>query len=206
MTFAQFLPLPAARPDLSRPIFVRHALTATQCEEIRASVEQGGGVWEASRVSNGGRGSAEDQAREYRLIRSADQSNPGASVHALLESHVVGPARLVNDHHYSFELTGVLPHDSIALLRYEHGQGGHFALHRDLGPAFSTRKLSLSVQLSDPTDYLGGDLIFPYADAKAPRGIGTLAVFPSYLPHAVSPVTGGCRYALVGWIHGPAFR
>ena len=35
---------------------------------------------------------------------------------------------------------------------------------------------------------------------------GTIIVFPSMLPHRVTPVTEGVRYSLVQWFSGPDFR
>jgi PKHD-type hydroxylase len=78
------------------------------------------------------------------------------------------------------------------------GQGGHSA----------TRKLSLSIQLSPPADYTGGGLKIG-DDAEpwpAPREQGTAILFPSFVRHSVAPLASGTRYALVAWVHGPAFR
>ena len=35
---------------------------------------------------------------------------------------------------------------------------------------------------------------------------GTAIFFPSYMEHAVVPVTKGTRYSLVCWVLGPNFR
>lgn len=71
------------------------------------------------------------------------------------------------------------------------------------------RKLSISVQLSDPTSYTGGDLsLFGVGDnmVTCPRDRGTVIAFPSYHVHEVTPVTKGQRYSLVSWIIGPPFK
>ena len=70
------------------------------------------------------------------------------------------------------------------------------------------RKLSLSVQLSDPSSYEGGDLLLHSSDAPyiASKEQGDLTMFPSYTLHEVKPVTVGTRYSLVAWITGPAFK
>ena len=34
---------------------------------------------------------------------------------------------------------------------------------------------------------------------------GTIIIFPSMLPHRVTPVTKGVRYSLVQWFSGPDF-
>ena len=76
------------------------------------------------------------------------------------------------------------------------------------------RKLSVTVSLSDPSDYDGGDLKFdlgPHAPKRfhtceeiRPRG--SIIVFPSHIHHQVTPVTRGTRYSLVAWNLGRPFR
>ena len=38
------------------------------------------------------------------------------------------------------------------------------------------------------------------------RTRGAMALFPSFLPHRVTPVTRGVRYSLVGWVCGKPWR
>tara|TARA_R100000231_G_scaffold138657_1_gene117522 strand:+ start:599 stop:721 length:123 start_codon:yes stop_codon:yes gene_type:complete len=38
------------------------------------------------------------------------------------------------------------------------------------------------------------------------RQKGSIIFFPSYMVHAVTPVTKGVRNALVGWVNGNPFR
>lgn len=68
------------------------------------------------------------------------------------------------------------------------------------------RKLSFTLQLSDPASYEGGDLeLYPSSlqPSVAPRAQGTLILFRSHIIHRVLPVTKGVRYSLVGWASGP---
>ena len=74
------------------------------------------------------------------------------------------------------------------------------------------RKLSVSVQLSDPSDYEGGDLLMKNMWGtmdlpmdKETKNKGTIIVFPSMLLHKVTPVTKGIRHSLVQWFSGPDF-
>jgi PKHD-type hydroxylase len=73
------------------------------------------------------------------------------------------------------------------------------------------RKLSVTVQLSAPGDYEGGDFhlrdLYNKKDItlKGTRDRGTIIVFPSILLHRVTPVTEGHRYSLVQWYDGPDF-
>jgi PKHD-type hydroxylase len=109
-----------------------------------------------------------------------------------------------NVHLYQFELTGL--DEDFQLLRYE--VGDFFTWHLDCGPGLeSTRKLSMSIQLSAPADYEGGRLEFAVQARLPMSGLqGAAVIFPSYLTHRVSPLTRGARFSLVAWAHGPAFR
>ncbi len=104
---------------------------------------------------------------------------------------------------YEFELQGFYEGAQVA----SYAPGGHYDWHMDLGTdGFSTRKLSMSVQLSAPEDYQGGELEFIATDERAPTTRGSLIVFPSFVVHRIRPVTAGTRWSLVSWISGPAFR
>ena len=72
----------------------------------------------------------------------------------------------------------------------------------------SKRKLSLSVQLTDPADYDGGDLEFVnhLGNEDEFRKQGSIIVFPSYLSHRVTTVTRGARRSMIAWVFGPPFR
>lgn len=93
--------------------------------------------------------------------------------------------------------------------RYTSEQSGHYDWHTDNfgGAPHGHRKLSISVQLTDPNKYDGGDLelngSIPFT---VPKAQGGGVIFPSYLPHRVSPVTRGCRHSLVMWILGAPFK
>ena len=84
--------------------------------------------------------------------------------------------------------------------------GEFYGEHRDFGTNDDsiTRKLSLTVQLSDEDSYEGGDLIFYNGSIKdkAPRGKGSVIVFDSRLFHEITPIIKGTRYSLVKWYHG----
>jgi PKHD-type hydroxylase len=99
---------------------------------------------------------------------------------------------------YRYHLTGIEP---IQIARYP--EGCYYGWHIDAGPgANSARKLSLSVQLSDPGDYTGGSLEFMDTPTRENTGRGTLIVFPSFMTHRVSAVTSGVRQSLVAWVTG----
>jgi hypothetical protein len=68
-----------------------------------------------------------------------------------------------------------------------------------------SRKLSVCVNLSDPSTYDGGVLQFG-DDEEAPRDLGSIVVFPSYKRHQITKVTRGERFSLELWVSGPSFR
>lgn len=115
-------------------------------------------------------------------------------------SRLLAKAVEVNDRTFKFEI------DDIEPLQYlEYGPLQFYTKHVDNGDNHvATRKLTMVVQLSEPTDYLGGSLsIDSMAYARhAPRERGSVAIFPSHLPHKANPVWIGKRKVLVAWIRG----
>lgn len=94
---------------------------------------------------------------------------------------------------------------------YHGAAAGKYDWHQDVwleSPRAYDRKLSLVVQLSDPSDYQGGAFEFFGLQQPgvtfAPRG--SVLIFPSFLQHRVLPVTGGLRRSLVSWVEGPRWR
>ena len=93
---------------------------------------------------------------------------------------------------------------------YESANQGHYDWHHDVhwsSQDLQDRKLSVTLQLSDPTSYEGG--LFEFDEVKTTADFsakGSVLVFPSYLSHKVHPVTAGERHALVAWFFGPRWR
>lgn len=127
---------------------------------------------------------------------------PGEEAHRWIFERieqVVAGAR----NHFGFELTGFYE----GAQYYEYPTGGFLDAHMDIGRGhMSTRKLGVSVQLSDGATYDGGDLEFLSSRGRAPRELGSIIIFPAYMMHHVSKVTRGVRKCLVSWVHGPPFR
>ena len=98
----------------------------------------------------------------------------------------------------------------IQFTEYHAAQAGHYDWHHDVnwnGQTISDRKLSVTIQLSDPSEYEGGD--FEFDDVKTNADFssqGTVLIFPSYLRHRVRPVTSGTRQSLVAWFFGPRWK
>lgn len=71
------------------------------------------------------------------------------------------------------------------------------------------RKLSFALQLSDPSDYTGGEVQFLDNNCKtffAPKQRGTLMIFDSRTKHRVRRVRSGMRKSIVGWVVGPRWK
>ena len=71
------------------------------------------------------------------------------------------------------------------------------------------RKLSFSLQLSDPDDYEGGNVQLLDESNRsyiAPRNRGAIILFDSRTQHRVLKVTKGVRRSIVGWVVGPRWK
>jgi|TARA_R100001530_G_scaffold136249_1_gene116005 PKHD-type hydroxylase len=82
------------------------------------------------------------------------------------------------------------------------------------------RKLSMTCQLTDGSEYKGGELEFDFRDYDPPQRDeskhlrkaieilpkGSIIVFPSFIWHRVKPVRQGVRYSLVSWHVGDLFK
>ena len=115
-----------------------------------------------------------------------------------------------NDAIWHFDLHNLT--DYIQYTEYYAEKGGHYNWHQDIGPGeMSKRKISITVQLSDPDEYEGGDLEYfkggdPEKADKAPRGKGVVFIFPSYMMHRVTKVTKGTRRSFVLWVGGEHYK
>ena len=105
----------------------------------------------------------------------------------------------------------------------EYKDGGFYGWHQDassIDPDNETRKLSLTLVLSNPDNFEGGELQFynggrPMEDMGEITGEqvtndikaqGSVVVFDSRDWHRVTPVTKGVRHSIVCWTVGPNFN
>jgi len=113
----------------------------------------------------------------------------------------------INAEFYSFDLFGL--EQALQYTIYDGAEGGHYNWHVDLGGRDTEfRKISLSLQLTEPSRYEGCDLTLQAGSGPfgAERAQGTLIAFPSYVLHRVTPIQSGIRKSLVIWVAGPPFR
>ena len=88
--------------------------------------------------------------------------------------------------------------ESVAVMRHKPGWG--LGRHYDNAQDENTG-IVLLITISE------NDIIprkFNFVDA--PRGKGTVVIFPSYMMHRVSEVTKGTRESLVLWVGGDHYR
>lgn len=124
-------------------------------------------------------------------------------------------ANSCNNDHFNFDITKL---DFIQIAHYSHEDMGTYTKHLDAiwcnHPYQFHRKLSCTIQLSEPDSYTGGDFLFhdlQYADPneehkKQMRAKGTAIFFPSFITHSVEPVLTGNRYSITAWFEGPKWR
>lgn len=131
---------------------------------------------------------------------------------SFIYDHIAKIACELNGQFFQFDIHGFF--ESIQYTVYE-GQssegdlGGHYTWHIDKGFSSNSppRKMSVVIQLSDPSEYDGGNLQIMVGQPETlNKAKGLLYMFPSYVLHRVTPVTSGIRRTLVVWLTGPKFR
>lgn len=119
-------------------------------------------------------------------------------------------ATIANEELWGFDLH-TAP-EQIQYTEYDANELGHYDWHQDIGPRLpSLRKVSITVQLSESDEYEGGDLDIWLGGemtncATTARGAGNVVIFPSYMPHRVTPVTRGLRRSFVLWLGGEHYK
>ena len=99
--------------------------------------------------------------------------------------------------------------EPLKFMEYDSQYNSFVKTHCDLSHIGVTkyRKLTVVVQLTDETEYEGGELVVQHYEHEyvMPKKIGTVILFPSFLLHRVQPVTKGKRHSLVTFAFGPPF-
>ena len=113
----------------------------------------------------------------------------------------------LNERFFKFDLFGI--NEGFQFTNYE-APSGKYGKHVDRSINIPVRKLSISIQLTNPDEYEGGELkLYDGDDEEAiimDKTQGTLIMFPSYVLHEVMPVTKGERNSLVTWVTGKQFK
>ena len=111
----------------------------------------------------------------------------------------------LNERFFNFDIFGL--NEGFQFTNYK-APSGRYGKHIDKIHNGVIRKLSGSIQLTDPKEYKGGELYLydDYPGQIMKQEQGTLILFPSYTLHEVKPVTKGERNSLVFWVTGKQFK
>lgn len=163
-----------------------------------------------------GKGGVQDTSNEARVSTIA-WANPKEENQWIFDRFLWVADRL-NERFYEFNLNGF---ESFQYTVYNANKKnpGKYDYHMDtiMGldkpiEMLETRKLSMSLILSDPDEYEGGDFYIqtgsPDQDKllKMEQVKGRCLAFPSFMIHGVAPVTKGTRRSIVVWVEGPKFK
>ena len=110
----------------------------------------------------------------------------------------------INKKYFKFDIFGL--NEGFQFTNYK-APSDKYKKHVDRGHNRPVRKLSITIQLTDPKKYEGGEFLL-YDDHPGTimdRDQGKLIIFPSYVLHEVKPVTKGERNSLVCWVTGKPF-
>ena len=126
-----------------------------------------------------------------------------------LQDKMFQMVNIVNDSVFHFDVNGC--DDELKLIEYT--KGGFYGWHTDFNAgSCSNRKLVAIVQLTDPSEYEGGEVQFGIQDKHTKEWYtmnqlkGSLTIFPTFLSHNLTPVTKGTRYVLQELFIGDHFR
>jgi PKHD-type hydroxylase len=111
----------------------------------------------------------------------------------------------LNAQFFKFDIFGL--NEGFQFTNYQ-APSGKYGKHVDRALDIPVRKLSVSIQLTNPEEYEGGELYLYDGDKGTlmDKTQGTLIMFPSYVLHEVMPVTKGERNSLVTWVTGSSFK
>ena len=142
------------------------------------------------------------------VVRFLDMKNPKLEQ---LNDLLWKLAIQANEKYFNFHISKL---DYVQVAEYDESYGGKYGKHHDVfwinnDPKYH-RKISAIVQLTDPSEYEGGDFEFfnlvNFPDKDILRKQGTILFFPSFLEHQATPVTKGKRHSLAAWFDGPKWR
>ena len=113
----------------------------------------------------------------------------------------------VNGNHFGYE--GMQLTEPAQFTEYPKGGFYDWHMDADVDCQFEppVRKISMTVLLSNPSEFEGGDLEFMAEGNKPPQLLqGQAIFFCSMIRHRVAKVKKGVRRSLVQWFGGPPFK
>ena len=185
---------------INKDIHPELMFTKEECEKIIA-------ITKNTYPSTASVGGTKDNSKIAKQIRSADIYNITTTEpeNKWIFEKVIRAVHQLNQEHFKYDITGIMGGLQLIHYRSDTDVKGHYDWHVDAGNGkTATRKISFTAQLSDPSTYEGCDLMVNdhCNQVQAVRDQGSISLFPSYMPHIVTPIKSGERFALVIWIHG----
>ena len=180
----------------------KNSFTKEECEKI-IKIAKSYNLQKAGLLEKGNKSVIEEKIRETNIIFLV----PGKETEFIFKK-LTSLLLEMNKNFFNFDLWGL--QEGLQFTNYV-APNGKYDKHIDkTSPEFKgfIRKLSFSLQLSNPKEYKGGDFNLHLSNKKTTlsKEQGTLLVFPSYVLHQVNKVTKGERNSLVGWVTGPPFK
>ena len=204
--------------DYATTYAIPNFLTNNEINELKNSLQkyefQEGGVWGNEKTSI----NMIDDDYCQKIPTIGNQPNTRKSIIKWIEhdestewfyDKVIDLIKVVNGTYFNLQLK------YLETLQYSiYRDGGFYKKHNDCGDLDefrnyqSIRKLSFSIQLSDSSDYVGGDVVLDNRsdEFKILKDKGSITFFRSNMNHEVLPVLEGERESIVGWVVGPNVR
>lgn len=173
-------------------LHIPEVLTAAQLADVRRALSAES--WVDGAASSGAQ--AVQLKRNRQLgADSKTARDCGALIVAALERHPLF-------------ISAALPRQILPPLFNRYEGGGHYGNHVDNAIQRGADRqpvrtdVSITVFLTDPEDYAGGELIVDdtYGAHEVKLPAGDAIIYPSTSLHRVEPVTDGARVAAVSWI------
>ena len=121
-------------------------------------------------------------------------------------SQIEATMQATNLNHFGFENMKITEPAQFT----EYPKGGFYDWHMDLDVNGQheppVRKISMTILLSDPSTFKGGNLEFMEKNKVPELKQGQAIFFASFIRHRVAPVTKGIRRSLVMWFGGTPFK
>jgi PKHD-type hydroxylase len=206
------------QPFSMNPVVVVQFLTPEECDRLLTYFHRG--EKESGKLRDNARGikTQPDEVIRNNTVCWLDQSEETSWIYQKISNQITE----LNQQKYHFEIDIL---QKIQLAEYSvanHQTGQFYKSHIDsciAGWVDSQRKLSMTIQLTPPDKYEGGDLLL-FGDKndmildrpnflkniQQRREFGAAIIFPSFLEHEVTPVTKGTRHSLVAWMQGPNWK
>ena len=191
---------PAAVAMPAPVIVLPNLITQEQCRSLIRLFDSSPSIeGEVARIDAAGRPvSVLDHRKKHRRDMMID---PGSDDHRWLQPTLL--RRCAGEIAKAFQAR-VCFTDRLLVSRYD-DTGGWFRRHRDnVAENVAFREFALSLNLNTG-DYQGGELLFPeYNDHRYAPPAGGGIIFSTSVLHEAAPVTRGCRYVLLTFLHGEA--